>query len=54
MGTRKVQQRELFDETPAVRRPILPEESRDEILQLLTQWLYGLGERMVQEGDDDE
>jgi hypothetical protein len=53
MGARKIRQRELFDKSPAVRQPALPEELRQELLQLLTQWLYSLGERMVQEGSDE-
>ena len=54
MGTRQIRQRELFDGSPTVRRPpVLQEELRDELLQLLTQWLYSLSERMVQEGSDE-
>lgn len=53
MGTRRIRQGELFEESPAVRRPVLPEELRGELLQVLTQWLYTLGERMVQEGSDE-
>jgi hypothetical protein len=53
MRTRKIRQQELFDDNPAVRRPRLQEELRNELLQLLTQWLYTLGERMVQEGSDE-
>jgi hypothetical protein len=53
MRTRKIRQQELFDENTAVRRPLLQEELRNELLQLLTQWLYTLGERMVQEGSDE-
>ncbi len=53
MGTRQIRQGDLFDDSPTVRRPVLPEELRDELLQLLTQWLYTLGERMVQEGSDE-
>ncbi len=53
MGIRKIQQGGLFEESPAIRRPVLPEELGDELLQLLTQWLYALGERMVQEASDE-
>jgi hypothetical protein len=53
MGTRQKRQRELFDDSPTVRGPVLPEELRDDLLQLLTQWLYTLGERMVREGSDE-
>lgn len=53
MGTRKIRQGELFEDRPAVQRPVLPEELREEVLQHLTQWLYTLGERMVQEGSDE-
>ena len=53
MGTRQMRQRNLFDDSPTVRQPVLPEEMHDELLQVLTQWLYTLGERMVQEGSDE-
>ena len=53
MGTRKIRQAEVFEDSPAVGQPVLPAELRDELLQLLTQWLYTLGERMVQEGSDE-
>jgi hypothetical protein len=51
--TRRIRQGELFEDSPAFRRPVLPEELRDELLQVLTQWLYTLGEQMVQEGSDE-
>jgi hypothetical protein len=53
MGTGRIRQGELFEESPAVRGPVLPEELREELLQLLRQWLYTVGERMVQEGSDE-
>jgi hypothetical protein len=53
METREIRQGGLFEESPASRRPVLAEELGEEVLQLLTQWLYALGERMVQEGSDE-
>ena len=53
MRARKIHQRELFDEKPPAAVPILQKELRDELLQLLTQWLHTLCERMVQENRDE-
>ena len=53
MRARKNQQRELFNDKPAVPVPVLQKELRDELLRLLTQWLYTLGERMIQESGDE-
>ena len=53
MRARKIHQRELFDEKPTAAAPILQKELRDELLLLLTQWLYTLGEQMVQENGDE-
>jgi hypothetical protein len=55
MGARKIRQRELFDDdTPVVRQPVLSEKMRDELRQLLTQWMCSLGDRMLQEEVGDE
>jgi hypothetical protein len=47
MGAPKIRQRELFDDKPLVAAPALQKELREELLQLLTQWLYTLGQQMV-------
>ena len=53
MGTHKIRQRELFDDKPQVAAPTLQKELRDELLQLLTQWLYTLGQKMDRENGDE-
>ena len=53
MRARKSQQRELFNDKPAAPVPVLQKELQNELLQLLTQWLYALGERMIQESCDE-
>ena len=53
MRARKIQQRELFNDKPAAPMPMLQKEVRDELLQLLAQWLHTLGEQMIQEGCDE-
>jgi hypothetical protein len=53
MRVRKIQQRELFNDKSAAPMPVLQKEVRDELVQLLTQWLYTLGEQMIQEGCDE-
>ena len=54
MRARKIRQRELFDESPLVARPKLQKDVREEVLQLLTQWLRALRETMVQESRDEQ
>lgn len=54
MGARKIRQRELFDDGLAVRQVALPAELRQELLEILTQWLCSLGERMVQEAGNEQ
>lgn len=49
MGIHKARQRYLFDDEPQVAVPALQNELRDELLKLLAQWLYTLGEQMIQE-----
>jgi hypothetical protein len=51
--TRTIRQGKLFEDSRAEVGRVLPEELRDEVRQILTQWLYTLGERMVQEGSDE-
>ena len=53
MGTHKIRQRELFDNEPLIAVPALQNELRDELLKLLTQWLYTLVEQMIRESDDE-
>jgi hypothetical protein len=53
MRAHKIRQRDLFDDEPVVAGPVLTEELRDELLQLLTQWLYTLSKRMAQENRDE-
>ena len=53
MGAHKIRQRELFDDEPLVAAPALQKEVRDELLQLITQWLYTLGEQMIRESGDE-
>jgi hypothetical protein len=52
MRGRRSRQRHLFDESPAGPHPVVPGETLDELTELLTQWLYSLGEEMVQEESD--
>jgi hypothetical protein len=54
MLVRKLRQRELFDENLQAARPTLPWEVRDEVLQLLTQWLRALSQAMVRESGDEQ
>jgi hypothetical protein len=53
MGAHKIRQRELFDDQPVVAASALQKELRAELLQLLTQWLYTLGQQMVRESGDE-
>ena len=53
MGARKIRQRELFDDEPLVAVPTLQNELRDELLKLLTQWLYSLSQQMARETGDE-
>ena len=53
MGTRKIRQRELFDDAPLVAVPTLQNELQDELLKLLTQWLYSLCQQMARENGDE-
>ena len=54
MRSRKIRQRELFSDDPeVVPPPVLQEELRDELVQLLTQWLYTLGQQMIRENRDE-
>ena len=47
MRVRKLRQRELFDDDPPAVEPTLPQQAREEALQLLTQWLHTLSQAMV-------
>jgi hypothetical protein len=53
MRQQKIRQRELFDDHPAIPAPVLQGELRDELLQLLTRWLYTLSEQMTREAGDE-
>ena len=53
MGARKIRQRELFDDEPLVAVPALQNELQDELLKLLTQWLYSLCQQMARENGDE-
>ena len=53
MKAHVIRQRALFDDEPAMANPTLPEDVRDEVLQLLTQWLHALSQTMVQESRDE-
>jgi hypothetical protein len=53
MGAHKIRQRELFDDKPLAAVPALQKELRNELLQLLTQWLYFLGQQMAPESRDE-
>ena len=55
MRAHKIRQRELFDDSPEkIGRALLPDEVREEVLQLLTQWLRALGKAMVGENRDEQ
>lgn len=54
MRARKLRQQELFDDDPPAAKPALPQEVRDEALQLLTQWLHALSKAMVRESGDEQ
>lgn len=54
MQTRKIRQRELFDDRMPVTGPVLRGEIRTEVLQLLTQWLYAVSEAMIRERSDEQ
>lgn len=55
MRAHKVRQRELFDESPEkIGWAPLPDEVREEVLQLLTQWLRALGKAIVGESRDEQ
>jgi len=53
MGARKIRQQELFDDEQLVAVPALQNELRDELLKLLTQWLYSLCQQMARENGDE-
>jgi hypothetical protein len=50
--SRRSRQGHLFDESPSGPQPAVPEETRDELIELLTQWLHNLNESMVREERD--
>jgi hypothetical protein len=55
MRAHKVRQRELFDDSPEkIGWALLPDEVREEVLQLLTQWLRALGKTIVGESRDEQ
>ncbi|MBK7249892.1 MAG: hypothetical protein IPI06_03045 [Gammaproteobacteria bacterium] len=54
MRARKIRQRELFDDSPLAARLVLQKEVREEVLQLLTQWLRAVSEATVQESRDEQ
>jgi hypothetical protein len=55
MRAHKTRQRELFGDSPEkTGRALLPDEVREEVLQLLTQWLRALDKAMVGENRDEQ
>ena len=54
MYAHKLRQRELFDDDPPAAGPVLSPEVRDEVLQLLTQWLYTLSKTMVEASGNEQ
>jgi hypothetical protein len=52
MRAPRTRQWHLFDESPAGPQVAVSGETRDELIELLTQWLYRLSEEMAQEESD--
>lgn len=54
MRARKIRQPELFEDDPSDAGQVLPAQVRDEVVQILTQWLHTLSKAMVQESGDEQ
>ncbi len=53
MKTQVNRQRALFDDDLPTTNPALPKDVHNEVLQLLTQWLHSLCQKMVEESRDE-
>ena len=53
MKAHVVRQRALFDAEQPTASPALPKPVRDEVLQLLTQWLSSLTGTMIEASRDE-
>ena len=54
MRVHVIRQRALFDDEQPMANPELPKDVRDEVLQLLTQWLHSLSQSMIRESRDEQ
>ena len=53
MKAQVIRQRALFEDHQPIANLALPKDVRDEVLQLLTQWLHSLSQAMVRESRDE-
>lgn len=51
---RAIRQRRLFDETPTSPAVSLPKEVRDDLRQVLVQWLQALAQTIEKEHGDEQ